>query len=319
MRLILNFLKSLCARSGDENMARSLHKKTVRLSQDFGDARSIQPRAGSFAGFRSTSAVQDTNIESAEIAILKAQLAAANAKLAESQEAKSASEACLKALKEFMAAPGNIGGISLPPLPTDATEDTEEGAQMTSESIARRPSLWNIPAFLKSEAEKLPAVPALPSGINNQGNKSDGESPVLSAFNGWSARRRASTVAAKDKAPSAPPSPKLNSTTQSTAFNTFGGFSFQSRTRNPALMDSPPSPGGGWSPGGTTRDTLPDNPSPNAFNSDINQKRSHALATPPFASVADGVLARPSSLRRPPLPTIDSSSSATSVSAANAL
>lgn len=77
--------------------------------------------------------------------ILRTQLAAARARLVESEEAREASEACLKALREFMAGGGNQGGAAddnllktmrLPPLPTD--KDADDNAPQELEAGAKK-------------------------------------------------------------------------------------------------------------------------------------------------------------------------------------
>ncbi|WVO13134.1 hypothetical protein L204_100746 [Cryptococcus depauperatus] len=83
-----------------------------------------------------------------ETAALRTQLRQAQAKLAESEESRAATEVCLKALREFMAlnedgmegqgAAEEFRGMSLPPLPTDKDADER---QLREES---KPSGWGF-------------------------------------------------------------------------------------------------------------------------------------------------------------------------------
>jgi hypothetical protein len=68
-----------------------------------------------------------------ELLSLKAEVSRLRLELSESNEARQASESCVKALRDFVLSTENDGapadslkGISLPPLPTDASEDDDE-------------------------------------------------------------------------------------------------------------------------------------------------------------------------------------------------
>jgi hypothetical protein len=209
-------------------------RRLLRMSADLGDFRHLStlPRAGSWSGHKT-----EKPTDNAELMLLRAQLNAAQAKLAEVEEAKVASDTCLHALKEFISTSGQTGSseaIKLPPLPT---EEVDDDLDKPAASADRRPSLWNLAGFAKE-----PSIPAKEG--KRETSRAKSTSPVLTEFNGWSVRRRASH-ASKDKPEEVVPArPTLAS---------FESFSFGSRTINPALYDSPASPGGGLSPGGRTR------------------------------------------------------------------
>lgn len=88
-----------------------------------------------------------------ELAALKLDVASLRGQLAESQEARIASENCLRALREFVASKSSDdmhaegGAIKLPPLPTDAELDEHH-----TPTLPVRPSGWRIGSFFKSPA-----------------------------------------------------------------------------------------------------------------------------------------------------------------------
>ena len=252
--------------------ARILPKRVLRMSMDASDLsrnHSLSTRPSSFSHPRS-----DRQNESAEVMLLRAQLSAAQNKLAEVEEAKTASDTCLHALKDFISTSSVSGAaesIKLPPLPTEDVDDEDEKPATVSEAPTRRPSLWNLaPFMLKGDAPALPTKEEPKTATQ----PSKPSSPVLTEFNDWSVRRRAS-LAVKEK----PEAPVANSSRNKSrpGLASFDSFSFQSRIMNPALIDSPSSPGGGLSPGGRNRSSSSSRASP-AVIGDVDTNR--PLQTP---------------------------------------
>ncbi|WWD18097.1 hypothetical protein CI109_102545 [Kwoniella shandongensis] len=117
-----------------------------------------------------------------EASQLRAELGTLQAKLEESEEARMASETCLKALREFMASNSASGednaeqgdgmtastadllkGIRLPPLPTD--RDADEEHHDTSSTQPAKPSGWGFKLWANkaqpptSPQKELPSTP----------------------------------------------------------------------------------------------------------------------------------------------------------------
>jgi hypothetical protein len=115
---------------------------------------------------------------------LRAELADVRARLAESEESREASEACLKALREFMSAGGQEGGAAeaellktmrLPPLPTDKDADEEA---MTSQAGAKKAAGgggWPFKLWKQG-----PASPSLSTAVEAPGTPNDRFSPPAS-------------------------------------------------------------------------------------------------------------------------------------------
>jgi len=117
-----------------------------------------------------------------EEAALRAELAAVRTKLATAEEAREASEACLKALREFMAGGGPEGGaaeddllknIRLPPLPTD--RDPDELAPPHG-SPEKKQLGWGGFKLWKH----APVSPALSTSVEPPATPGDGISPPAS-------------------------------------------------------------------------------------------------------------------------------------------
>ncbi|KAK8865724.1 hypothetical protein IAR55_000870 [Kwoniella newhampshirensis] len=122
------------------------------------------------------------NAAKEEAARLRSELGTVQRRLAESEEARVASELCLKALREFMASNTSSGGdeenpegmssstadllkgIRLPPLPTDRDANEEHGDTPAGQSA--KPSGWgfklwaNKPQPQTSPAKELPTTPS---------------------------------------------------------------------------------------------------------------------------------------------------------------
>lgn len=112
---------------------------------------------------------------------LRAELAAVRAKLIEAEESREASEACLKALREFMAGGGTEGGAAeaellktmrLPPLPTD--KDADEDAP---EPMAKKGSGGGWPFKLWKQG---PTSPSLSTAVEPPATPGEGPSPPRS-------------------------------------------------------------------------------------------------------------------------------------------
>lgn len=122
---------------------------------------------------------RDSAAAKEEAARLRAELAVAQKQLAESEEARFASETCLKALREFIAtgsgsdsnavdltdssAASALKGISLPPLPTDKEEPEHlepEPKKQSGKGAAWNFKIWRQPASpAVSTAVEPPATP----------------------------------------------------------------------------------------------------------------------------------------------------------------
>lgn len=211
-------------------------RSSYRTSVDLGSFKPPLTRPPSRSSLPDIRVAEDAS----EVALLKAQLAAMQNRLNLAQEAKEASDTCLAALKDFIALPKLSPSVSsamkLPPMPTDDIPDEEVAP------VSRRASMWRLPGFAVTAA---PAEPARASPSRSQSlavastSRTD-DSSTLTAFSGWSVRRRASANSMKEKRAS------LSAPTEDLPLpSTFDGFSFQSRARNPALDDSPASPGRG--------------------------------------------------------------------------
>ena len=116
-----------------------------------------------------------------EEAALRNELAAVRAKLANAEEAREASEVCLKALREFMAGGGTEGGaadqellknIRLPPLPTD--KDPDETAQ-ENEAQTKKQGGWGFKLWKQG-----PMSPALSTAVEPPATPSEHFSPPSS-------------------------------------------------------------------------------------------------------------------------------------------
>ncbi|KAL8287530.1 hypothetical protein RQP46_003388 [Phenoliferia psychrophenolica] len=129
--------------------------------------------------------------------------------LAESEEGRRASEYCLKSLKEFIASPSTSeeGGMSLPPLPTDADPEDLPFAPTTSQSKRSSISRWAMP--------RLPSLGRRESGSAS----STSTSPNLTTYT-----RRLSTSSSA----SATTFVEKPSLTPFASAPIFGGFSFSS-------------------------------------------------------------------------------------------
>lgn len=108
-----------------------------------------------------------------ETEVLKTQVEALEVKLMEADEARQASEECLKALREFMAADPNstdgdaasLRGISLPPLPTD--RDHDEPAPPPEAKAGWGFNMWrresvSQPGAVSPIAQSVPLSPPVP-------------------------------------------------------------------------------------------------------------------------------------------------------------
>ncbi|KLT42091.1 hypothetical protein CC85DRAFT_99081 [Cutaneotrichosporon oleaginosum] len=119
-----------------------------------------------------------------ETAALRAHIEALEMKLAEADEARAASEDCLRALREFLAADPEAGGgsVSLPPLPHEIDDEEEEpapkqekkgwgfGLWQGSEAPKRRgsSSAPSIAPSTTSVTSPAPTVEALPPVFENE-------------------------------------------------------------------------------------------------------------------------------------------------------
>lgn len=129
-----------------------------------------------------------------ELAALRFDVASLRGQLAESQEARIASENCLRALREFVATGrggedasmdggggggGGTGGetIKLPPLPTDADADAELYGRTptlpSSAATTNRPSGWRLGSFFKSPAAATPSSAISNNNASIASNVSD--------------------------------------------------------------------------------------------------------------------------------------------------
>lgn len=222
---------------------------------------------GSFVHPRRQSSLAQEQEGQAELALVKAELEAMREKLNRTEEAKQASEEVVKALKDFIAVPSaGLEDIKLPPLPTDDIPDEDEepksqkgGGYWTFPSLVTSSRKTAASADKKATAvsvtqvtvsSKQPLSVKVATSISNNVS-----SPALTSFSGWS-RRRASTVTPQADAAtpqnrhhnsahgaetSVRPTPMNHCSVPGARFDT---FSFASVNRNPALLDTPPSPGG---------------------------------------------------------------------------
>jgi hypothetical protein len=150
---------------------------------------SLTPSSGQpFTGDNIPTPLSPANTEEAR---LRAELAAVRAQLAEAEESREASEACLKALREFMAAGGSEGGaaeedllktIRLPPLPTD--KDADESHLLPTDSAKKGGwgfKLWKQgPASPASTTVEPPATPAPTGGFSPAGSVRGTMTPKVS-------------------------------------------------------------------------------------------------------------------------------------------
>jgi hypothetical protein len=162
----------------------SLSSSPPEIDQDGQDTRtSIPPRRSggspprnSFASSR-TASDNSSLYTSPEVESLRAELAAVRAKLVEAQDARQASEDCLRALREFIAQPNDaqpspnsqnqgLKGLSLPPLPTDNIPDEEDVQEEPKQSGWGGLRLWRQSSVSKpssSSSRNLPFVSQLES------------------------------------------------------------------------------------------------------------------------------------------------------------
>lgn len=98
-----------------------------------------------------------------ETEVLKTQVEALEVKLMEADEARQASEECLRALREFLAGNGEDGsdaaslrGISLPPLPTDRDQEEEASSPAPEQKAGWGFNMW------RRESVSHPAGPSSP-------------------------------------------------------------------------------------------------------------------------------------------------------------
>ena len=119
--------------------------------------------------------------------VLHAEIVQLRSQLTESQEARAASEECLKALREFIAAgPGvdaevtGIEGIKLPPLPTD--RDLEDDLPQSPHKDKKANSGWGLGLWRASPAATIP-VPSqsLTTSTRSEAPTSAAQSPALGA------------------------------------------------------------------------------------------------------------------------------------------
>lgn len=117
--------------------------------------------------------------------VLHAEIVQLRSQLTESQEARAASEECLKALREFIAAgPGvdaevtGIAGIKLPPLPTD--RDPEDDLPQSPQRDKKANSGWGLGLWRASPAATIP-VPSqsLTTSTRSEAPTSAAQSPAL--------------------------------------------------------------------------------------------------------------------------------------------
>ena len=100
---------------------------------------------------------------------LRAELSATRARLVESEEAREASEVCLKALRDFMAGGGTEGGAAeedllktmrLPPLPTDKDTDDDAPTGLENADNAGKKGGWGFKLWKQG-----PMSPALSTAV----------------------------------------------------------------------------------------------------------------------------------------------------------
>ena len=284
------------------NLRSSLSNRNNSLRKSF-DLGGMAGRSNSTAGLAT---------DSAEVMLLRAQLQAAKAKLAETEEAKEASDTCLKALKEYISAPEDgKTGLRLPPLPTESADDSTDVFASNGpapQSVGRRGSLWNLSALAGlARSDSTSDVPVRQLSVTED-TMVKKVSPVLTAFNGWSARKIAAAARERDQVkPSRSPVASPDMARSSMPPSTFGDFSFQSRTRNPALLDSPSSPSGGHlSPGGSSRSISP--PALSDSNSACDSSPPDSPTLPDVYLIPDAFRRPQKVSKRPALPRIESHS-----------
>jgi hypothetical protein len=100
-----------------------------------------------------------------ELASVKGELEEAQHALSESNEAREASETCVKALREFIGQ-NNIGGLSTPgpiKLPLPPTMTTGEEAELKKSNTGWRFKLWTAESSVKHVSNDLPPPLATPT------------------------------------------------------------------------------------------------------------------------------------------------------------
>lgn len=119
---------------------------------------------------------------------LYAEIIQLRSQLTESQEARAASEECLKALREFIAsgpgedadAPG-IEGIKLPPLPTDRDPEEDLAAQ-SSQADKKSAGGWGLGLWRSSAAPNIPVgTQSISTSTRSEAPTSAAQSPALSS------------------------------------------------------------------------------------------------------------------------------------------
>jgi len=145
------------------------------LAGSLGASTASGPSRDSRAASFDTPAAMAPNSEllatQAEVASLRQQLEALAIQYAESEEARIASETCVKALRDFIAADPSPGTgmnetISLPPLPTDkAADDLDEGShgQGQNQQGPARQATWGFGGLFGKAAAPAPAPAPAPS------------------------------------------------------------------------------------------------------------------------------------------------------------
>ncbi|KAL1410917.1 hypothetical protein Q8F55_001860 [Vanrija albida] len=105
-----------------------------------------------------------------EVSALRAQLERLAVRLTESEEARDASENCLKALREFVATENStagdadLGGIRLPPLPTDKEADEEP-------VVEKKAAGWGVGGFTSLWGSKAAEAPKAPESTSNSSSR----------------------------------------------------------------------------------------------------------------------------------------------------
>jgi hypothetical protein len=240
-------------------------------------------RATSFPPNERNGVIQALSAEAAmEISHLKEALAELKMQLFEAEESREASEACARALREFIAssASNEPEQIKLPPLPTESTasldaqaEQEAEDKRKSSQQQEKRSSRWGMPKLLPSLSyssirrdasssivnhlpaivskapsppipqQQLPAIPA-PTRLSSSSTKDSSQFLLQPEWRKTAALRSSVASGMSDNSSSVAPSPILSSGVPGFT-SSFSGFSFAAyQARTMEEVDEPASPMG---------------------------------------------------------------------------
>lgn len=213
---------------------------------DIPTARPTQTFATAGAGM---SAMQIVRLKDDELAKMQGELKALRAKLDEAIEGRRASDACLKALKEFIGEGGPEGeeaaraalrGVKLPPLPTDDDEETIDAGPGARPNGAAADSWWTS-VMRKASAAQPTATGGKRVGSSTTAPSTGGApSEVLST----SPSNLSTTSGRQSTMDESSPHPSSSSFASAAAPSTSGGLaSFGSFfTRTASTSPQPPQP-----------------------------------------------------------------------------